>query len=118
MNFHLFKLIHWYNKQSNQRLRHYFSGQSLAQTMSYLLRFGVVADVQYADNDDRQAWYDANKTRFYRNSLTQVKKAFSHWNCEENQNQGISFVLQLGDIIDGINAQPREYHDSSLDAIR
>ncbi|CAG2162439.1 unnamed protein product [Oppiella nova] len=86
--------------------------------MSYLLRFGVVADVQYADNDDRQAWYDTNKTRFYRNSLTQVKKAFTHWNCEENQNQGISFVLQLGDIIDGINAQPREYHDSSLDAIR
>ncbi|CAG2116938.1 unnamed protein product, partial [Medioppia subpectinata] len=86
--------------------------------MSCLLRFGVVADVQYADNDDRQAWYDSTKTRYYRNSLTQVKKAFTHWNCEEKRDKGISFVLQLGDIIDGINAQTREYHDSSADAIR
>lgn len=84
--------------------------------MSSLIRFGVVADVQYADNEDRLAWYDPTKTRYYRNSLAQVDKAFHNWN--QQQNDKIGFVLQLGDIIDGINAQSKENHDSSLDAIK
>ena len=82
--------------------------------MTQLLRFGVVADVQYADNEDRLAWYDHTKTRYYRNSLNQVNKAFNQWNNESK----VSFVLQLGDIIDGINARGEEFHDSSLDAIK
>ena len=76
-----------------------------------------MADVQYADNDDRLAWYDPTKTRYYRNSLAQVDKAFQEWNRHQNGCQ-IGFVLQLGDVIDGINAQSKEYHDSSLVAIK
>ncbi len=86
------------------------------KTMPELVRFGVVTDVQYADNEDRPAWYDPSKTRYYRNALHQVHKAFQHWNREELKNKTIGFVLQLGDIIDGINAHSK--HDTSLDAIK
>lgn len=70
-----------------------------------LLRFGVIADVQYADNDDKTAWYNPSKTRFYRNSLEQVKKAFKHWEVvsEKDESNRVSFILQLGDIIDALN---------------
>lgn len=82
-------------------------------TSKPMLRFGVVADVQYADSDDRQAWYNPAKTRFYRNSLKQVEKAFEHWEkvVEDNgQSDGepecpVSFILQLGDIIDKLNTE-------------
>ncbi|XP_054153439.1 manganese-dependent ADP-ribose/CDP-alcohol diphosphatase-like [Oppia nitens] len=106
-----------------------------------LVRFGVVADVQYADSDDRPAWYDPSKTRYYRNALNQVRKAYDQWigssgcsgssdsqvlstdqqmidNYSNNFNKKIGFVLQLGDIIDGLNANSQEAHDSSLRAIR
>lgn len=67
-----------------------------------LLRFGVVADVQYADSDDRKAWYNFNKTRFYRNSLKQVEKAFQYWKRVDSDCP-VTFILQLGDIIDALN---------------
>lgn len=67
-----------------------------------LLRFGIVADVQYADNDDKKAWYNPNKTRFYRNSLKQVEKAFNFWNKVDSVCP-VRFILQLGDIIDALN---------------
>ena len=70
-----------------------------------ILRFGIVADVQYADSDDRQAWYNPTKRRYYRNSLEQVRKAFQNWenyNCSHET--PVSFVLQLGDIIDALNS--------------
>ena len=87
------------------------------ETKKPLLRFGVIADVQYADNDDKQAWYNPTKTRFYRNSLKQVRKAFEYWesfgrsnddvndNNDDNVNDHcpISFILQLGDIIDALS---------------
>lgn len=70
-----------------------------------LLRFGVVADVQYADNDDKQAWYNPTKTRFYRNSLKQVTKAFEYWESigRSDGDCPIGFILQLGDIIDALS---------------
>lgn len=68
-----------------------------------LLRFGVVADVQYADSDDKQAWYNPLKTRFYRNSLNQMEKAFQYWQNVSNSDCKVSFILQLGDIIDALN---------------
>lgn len=85
--------------------------QQQKTTSKPMLRFGVVADVQYADSDDRQAWYNPAKTRFYRNSLKQVEKAFEHWEkvedtlADEPETCPVSFILQLGDIIDKLNTE-------------
>lgn len=87
----------------------------MRETAKLMARFGVMTDVQYADSEDKPAWYDASKTRFYRSALDHVKRAFDHWNSAgRNKPQ---FVLQLGDIIDGINVH---HHDEgqSLRAIR
>lgn len=70
------------------------------------LRFGMIADVQYADYDDREAWYNPAKTRFYRNSLRQVQKAFAHWESfGDQEEERVDFILQLGDIIDALNTE-------------
>lgn len=71
-----------------------------------VVTFGVLTDVQYADCDDRIASYDPSKTRFYRGSLKQVDEAFKYW---EKPGSRVKFVLQLGDIIDGLN----RYHGGS-----
>ncbi|CAL1289129.1 unnamed protein product [Larinioides sclopetarius] len=65
-----------------------------------VVTFGVLTDVQYADHDDQIAAYDPSKTRFYRGSLGQVDDAFNYW---EKPGSKVKFVLQLGDIIDGLN---------------
>lgn len=84
----------------------------------HLVKFGVVTDVQYADNDNAPAWYDPRKTRYYRNALYQVHSAFEHWKQEEREEGTIKteFVIQLGDIIDGINR--KSSHEASLKALR
>lgn len=66
-----------------------------------LARFGVLTDVQYADTDDKPAQYDPTKTRYYRTSLDHVSRAFEQWDQFDEEKP--SFVLQLGDIIDGLN---------------
>lgn len=70
-----------------------------------LVQFGVLTDVQYADADNKPAWYDSTKTRYYRASLLHVKQAFEHWVSKKDENpaEGPSFALQLGDLIDGLN---------------
>lgn len=60
-----------------------------ADADSPLLTFGVIADVQYCDCDDRDA-------RFYRASLQKLADAVQDLN-ERNA----AFVVQLGDLIDG-----------------
>ncbi|EEC16997.1 hypothetical protein IscW_ISCW012264 [Ixodes scapularis] len=40
-----------------------------------LVTFGVLADVQYADHDDKPARYDPSLMRYYRNALNQVSTA-------------------------------------------
>ena len=67
-----------------------------------LFSFGVIADVQYADIDDRQNF---NKTiwRHYREALSGLKQAVAFWN--DKSPTKVSFVLQLGDIIDGFNTE-------------
>lgn len=67
-------------------------------TIKPLASFGLIADIQYADNEDR---YNFTKThlRRYRNSLKLVNEACQYW---LNRKYPISFILQLGDIIDGI----------------
>lgn len=67
---------------------------------SPLVTFGVLTDVQYADCENRPASYDPTKTRFYRDSLQQITKAFQFW---KEHTIPVTFVLQLGDVIDGLN---------------
>lgn len=68
------------------------------ETIKPIVSFGLIADIQYADNEDR---YNYTKTylRRYRNSLKLVNEACQYW---LNGKLSISFILQLGDIIDGI----------------
>ena len=73
---------------------------NLTPSNKILARFGVITDVQYADTDDKPAHYDPSKTRYYRASLGHVAHAFDHWDKEMTKP---TFVLQLGDIIDGLN---------------
>lgn len=67
-------------------------------TEQELFRFGVIADVQYCDIPDA---YNFSKTqlRRYRGSITSLKHAVSDFNKSK-----VSFVAQLGDLIDGQNA--------------
>ncbi|XP_061175225.1 manganese-dependent ADP-ribose/CDP-alcohol diphosphatase-like [Saccostrea echinata] len=58
-------------------------------------KFGLIADVQYADSDNGFNFSRTNE-RFYRRSLTLLKEAVYVWKKEK-----IDSVLQLGDIIDG-----------------
>ena len=63
-----------------------------------IVSFGLITDIQYADNDDR--WnYTKTSLRRYRNSLKLVNEACQYW---LNGKYPISFILQLGDLIDGI----------------
>nr|XP_022312853.1 manganese-dependent ADP-ribose/CDP-alcohol diphosphatase-like isoform X2 [Crassostrea virginica] len=58
-------------------------------------KFGLIADVQYADSENGFNFTRTNE-RFYRRSLTLLKEAVQHWRTER-----VDSVLQLGDIIDG-----------------
>ena len=53
-----------------------------------VLRFGLIADVQYCD-------CDTNGTRFYRNSLSKLESAVADLN-----NQQVEFTINLGDLVD------------------
>ncbi|XP_054724384.1 uncharacterized protein LOC129234413 isoform X2 [Uloborus diversus] len=74
-----------------------------------LVSFGVLTDVQYADCEDRPASYDPSATRFYRGSLAHVNEAFKFWKSSELK---VKFVLQLGDIIDGLNVSLKGSHSA------
>lgn len=61
-----------------------------------IVSFGIITDIHYTDNDDR--WnYHKTFMRRYRNSLKLVQQACEYW--QKNPNR-ISFLIQLGDIID------------------
>ncbi|KAH0629550.1 hypothetical protein JD844_011702 [Phrynosoma platyrhinos] len=68
-------------------------------TSKALFSFGVIADIQYADLEDGYDFLGVQK-RYYKHSLCHLQKAIQEWNGRE-----VQFVLQLGDIIDGFNAQ-------------
>ncbi|KAK3737255.1 hypothetical protein QZH41_007382 [Actinostola sp. cb2023] len=61
------------------------------------LSFGLIADVQFAFAPDRTS---PGKPRFYQNSKTLLGEAVAHWNNGKKS----SFVVQLGDVIDSLNA--------------
>ena len=63
-----------------------------------IVSFGLITDIHYVNNDDR--WnYSKTFLRRYRNSLKLVDQACDYWlKCPYS----ISFLLQLGDLIDGL----------------
>ena len=76
-----------------------------------LFRFGVIADVQYADIPDGTS-FGGGERRWYRGSLEMLRRAVSWW--RENS-PDILFVAQLGDLIDGQNTG-KYGHGRDLDA--
>eukprot|EP00928_Gymnodinium_smaydae_P079666 TRINITY_DN63533_c0_g1_i1.p1 TRINITY_DN63533_c0_g1~~TRINITY_DN63533_c0_g1_i1.p1 ORF type:complete len:405 (+),score=36.06 TRINITY_DN63533_c0_g1_i1:53-1216(+) len=66
---------------------------------SGLLRLGLIADIQYSDADDGTD-FSGTEHRHFRNSLEIARNAVGVWNAA-----GVDAVVQLGDIIDGINAK-------------
>ncbi|XP_062976478.1 manganese-dependent ADP-ribose/CDP-alcohol diphosphatase [Elgaria multicarinata webbii] len=79
-------------------------------TSEPLFSFGVIADIQYADLEDG---YDFQKIRrrYYKHSLCHLQNAVEDWNGTQ-----VQFVLQLGDIIDGFNAQ-HKMSESALERV-
>eukprot|EP01104_Vermistella_antarctica_P004019 TRINITY_DN1444_c0_g1_i2.p1 TRINITY_DN1444_c0_g1~~TRINITY_DN1444_c0_g1_i2.p1 ORF type:complete len:310 (-),score=43.03 TRINITY_DN1444_c0_g1_i2:100-1029(-) len=74
-------------------------------TMAYrtdadpILRFGVCADIQYADKDDpcSEPPKEHKETYGFREALPKFEECVRSW----NEDEGLSFTIQLGDIIDG-----------------
>lgn len=77
-----------------------------------ICKFGVITDAQFANCEDRPAWYNKDKRRYYRGAITHLRKAFNHWDSMKVKPK---FVLQLGDLIDGLNNE--EVGCNSLDAL-
>ncbi|KAM6345209.1 manganese-dependent ADP-ribose/CDP-alcohol diphosphatase isoform 2-T2 [Alca torda] len=69
-----------------------------------LFAFGVIADIQYADAEDGYN-FGGYQRRYYRQSLHLLWDAVEAWAAERPP---LAFVLQLGDIIDGLNARSGE----------
>lgn len=69
-----------------------------------LFSFGVIADVQYADAEDGYD-FSGYRRRYYRQSLNLLRDAVEAWATERPP---LTFVLQLGDSIDGLNARSGE----------
>jgi manganese-dependent ADP-ribose/CDP-alcohol diphosphatase len=67
----------------------------------------VITDIQYANVDD--GWdFHKRAERHYRNSLTVLKNAIQDW-----KNKGeISFIAQLGDLLDGLNKKYKTSEES------
>ncbi|GAB1607720.1 hypothetical protein Ahia01_001055900, partial [Argonauta hians] len=103
------KLVGWQNSL--------FTAPAMA-----LLTFGVITDIQYADKEDGYDYLQLHR-RYYRNSLHQTAVAIDHWTQPQpecstntgltttttttttttNATTTVSFVLNLGDLLDGYN---------------
>jgi len=63
-----------------------------------IVSFGLITDIHYANTEDR--WnYSQTFLRRYRNSLKLVNQASHYW---LNGKYPIAFLIQLGDLIDGL----------------
>jgi manganese-dependent ADP-ribose/CDP-alcohol diphosphatase len=75
-----------------------YSTSDRNETIKPIISFGIITDIHYADNEDR--WnYTKTHLRRYKNALKLVNEACHYW---INGKYSISFILQLGDIIDGV----------------
>jgi hypothetical protein len=68
-----------------------------------LFAFGVVADVQYADLPDGSNFLGTVR-RYYRHALDALALAVQSWLHDGPGGKPVAFVAQLGDLIDGKNA--------------
>lgn len=69
-----------------------------------IVSFGLIADIQYADHDD--CWnYVKTHLRRYRNAARLADEACEYWS---KGRYPISFILQLGDLIDGVSATDKK----------
>lgn len=73
-------------------------------------KFGLIADVQYADSENGFN-FSRTSERFYRKSLTLLKEAVQHWKQAK-----VDCVLQLGDIIDG-KCRPEKQSEKCLQRV-
>ena len=67
-----------------------------------LVRFGILADVQYANIDDLKQY---GRIRYYRNSLNLLRSTIEHWKKLNNTTNKIKFILDLGDLVDAVNSK-------------
>ncbi|KAF4732034.1 hypothetical protein FOZ63_008699 [Perkinsus olseni] len=73
---------------------------SAASSSNVICRFGVIADVQYADKDDAYN-FAKTKIRHYRKSVKTLGRAVDWWNSLRSPS--VDFVVNLADLIDGHN---------------
>ncbi|XP_056153625.1 manganese-dependent ADP-ribose/CDP-alcohol diphosphatase [Lampris incognitus] len=78
-----------------------------------LFTFGVIADIQYADIDDGFN-YKRTRKRYYRSSLQLLQNAQRAWSSPSAVKP--AFILQLGDVIDGLNKRD-DASDRALAAV-
>ena len=71
----------------------------MKMSQQHHLTFGIIADVQYADMDDGSNFAQTRR-RYYRAALQSLDRTVSTWKERHNN---LAFVLQLGDLIDGVN---------------
>jgi manganese-dependent ADP-ribose/CDP-alcohol diphosphatase len=69
-----------------------------------LIAFGILADVQYADVDDCLVY---GRMRYYRSSLDLFKNAID----DLKRNPNVKFILQLGDLVDGVRGAENKPDD-------
>mmetsp|Transcript_27481 Transcript_27481/g.72375 ORF Transcript_27481/g.72375 Transcript_27481/m.72375 type:complete len:382 (-) Transcript_27481:149-1294(-) len=63
------------------------------------VRLGLISDIQYADMDDGTD-FTGGEQRHFRNALQILSNAVDTFNAH-----GVDAIVQLGDIIDGVNAR-------------
>ncbi|XP_077980367.1 uncharacterized protein LOC144435644 [Glandiceps talaboti] len=88
---------------------------SLIKKIKPRFSFGVIADVQYADSDNKMN-FTQTKWRYYRSSLKLLRDAVQTWNQDPSD---VSFVVNLGDTIDARNLYEgsRETSKTALNAV-
>lgn len=83
------------------------NGLVSAQGKQPIFSFGVISDVQYADQPDRRSFVGV--LRYYRHSICVLQRAIHKW----NELQKLKFVVNFGDIVDGCCPK-----DQSLNAVK
>lgn len=77
------------------KLPHHFRRLSMAQPSGSLFKFGVIADIQYAEHDDAPN-FQQTRVRRYRQSFDIYKQALRFW-----KEKDVKFSVILGDTVDG-----------------
>ena len=66
-----------------------------------LVKFGILADIQYANVEDLEKY---GRFRYYRNSLNLLRSAIKDWQQLKSTSDEINFILDLGDLVDSIQS--------------